>query len=297
MAPAVRGGERCEVAQLTSLLAVQLGVEHPGLLLAVKQPLLQLGQDPTASPAERAASLSALGLCAFIQGSDYLETEGAMRELETVFRCQLHPVVAAAVQSWSLLLSITPPPRVPPIHTSQLPVLNGLLSSGDMSVRLAVGQAIALLFELAEEVGGDQLLETGVGVASHDLIQQLATESDRYTGRRERNTQRSCFRDILSTLEDRSVPDREVRFGVELLALDSWARLIQYGVLKELLGTGLKPHIQGNDLLREIFQLGPAPAITVDTKATRLEKKCYNAAVAKHRSQSRAKQRDKRAIL
>ena len=45
------------------------------------------------------------------------ETEGAMRELETVFRCQLHPVVAAAVQSWSLLLSITPPSRVPPLHT------------------------------------------------------------------------------------------------------------------------------------------------------------------------------------
>jgi hypothetical protein len=243
-----------------------------------------------------------------------------MRELETVFRCQLHPVVAAAVQSWSLLLSITPPSRVPPLHTSQLPVLNGLLGTGDMSVRLAVGQAIALLFEMAEQVGGDQLLETGVGGASHDLIQQLATESDRYTGRRERNTQRSCFRDILSTLEEGSVPDREVRFGVELLALDSWAKLIQYGVLKELLGTGLKAHIQvcgiirtsiiqgqnkvpllvkelfleeeivfitrvkgsivqlytvsaqGNDLLREIFQLGPAPAVTVDTKATRLEK-------------------------
>lgn len=41
--------------QLTSLLAVQLGVDHPGLLQAVKQPLLQLGQDPTATPADRAA--------------------------------------------------------------------------------------------------------------------------------------------------------------------------------------------------------------------------------------------------
>jgi hypothetical protein len=54
---------------------------------------------------------------------------------------------------------------------------------------------------------------------------------------------------------------------------------------------------QGNDLLRDIFQLGPAPAATVDSKASRLEKKYYNAAVAKHRSQSRGKQRDKRAVL
>ena len=43
------------MTQLMSLLAVQLGEEHPDLLLAVKQPLLQLGQDPTASPAERVA--------------------------------------------------------------------------------------------------------------------------------------------------------------------------------------------------------------------------------------------------
>jgi hypothetical protein len=117
-----------------------------------------------------------------------------------------------------------------------------------------------------------QLLDTRVGGESYDLIQGLATESDRYTGRRERNAQRSCFRDILSTLEEGRVPDREVRFGVELLPLDSWARLIQYNVFKELLGSGLKTHIQGNDLLRDIFQLGPAPAATVDSKASRLEK-------------------------
>lgn len=51
----VRGGERCELLQMASLLAVQFGVEHPELLAAMKLPLLQLGQDPTASSAERAA--------------------------------------------------------------------------------------------------------------------------------------------------------------------------------------------------------------------------------------------------
>ena len=65
-----------------------------------------------------------------------------------------------------------------------------------------------------------------MGAASYGLIQKLATESDRYTSRKERNAQRSSFRDILSALRDGSVPDREVRFGVELLPLDSWARLV-----------------------------------------------------------------------
>ena len=151
----VRGGERCELAQLCSLLAVQLGVEHPDLLAAVKLPLLQLGQDPTATTTERAAvsvcvcarvyyidscvcfteSVSSWAVCLHpgirppgktplslpLTGSHLSqETEGAMRELEAVFRCQLSPVVAAAVQSWSLLLSITPASRVPPLHTRYL---------------------------------------------------------------------------------------------------------------------------------------------------------------------------------
>lgn len=80
------------------------------------------------------------------------------------------------------------------------------------------------MFQSAVHPAPPQLLETREGAASYDLIQQLATESNRYTGRKERNTQRSCFRDILSTLDDGSVPDREVRFGVELLVLDSWAK-------------------------------------------------------------------------
>ena len=69
-----------------------------------------------------------------------------------------------------------------------------------------------------------QLLDTSDGAVTYDLIQQLATESNRYTARKERNLQRSCFRDILQTLEDGTVPDREIRFGAEMLTLDSWAR-------------------------------------------------------------------------
>ena len=41
----------------------------------------------------------------------------------------------------------------------------------------------------------------------------------------------------------------------------------------------------------------PAPPVTVATKYSRLEKKYYNAAVAKRRTQARGKQRDKRAVL
>ena len=73
----------------------------------------------------------------------------------------------------------------------------------------------------------------------------MASESNRYTGRKERSQQRSCFREILQSVEvvnvhlsihmfiiylcshliqSGTVPERTVKFGLETLTLDSWAR-------------------------------------------------------------------------
>ena len=69
-------------------------------------------------------------------------------------------------------------------------------------MRLAVGQAVALLFELVKEAN-ESLLDTRDSESAYELIEQLATESDRHTARKERNHQRSCFKDVLNTLDVR----------------------------------------------------------------------------------------------
>ena len=46
-----------------------------------------------------------------------------------------------------------------------------------------------------------QLLDSSDSAVAYDLIQQLATESSRYTARKDRNQQRACFRDFLQTLQ------------------------------------------------------------------------------------------------
>ena len=85
---------------------------------------------------------------------------------------------------------------------SLLPLFNSLLDKmvGVASpARLAIGQAIAVLFELAREVDSD-LLESADSCETYSLIEQLATESNRYTGRKKRNQLRAHFRDVLQTL-------------------------------------------------------------------------------------------------
>lgn len=48
-----------------------------------------------------------------------------------------------------------------------------------------------------------------------------------------------------------------MRFGQEVLCLDSWCRRKQYDVLCQTLGSGLNLHLAENEFLREVFELGP----------------------------------------
>ena len=63
-----------------------------------------------------------------------------------------------------------------------------------------------------------------------------------------------------------------MKIGLEELPLNSWAKLCQYNGFKEMLGSGMDTHLKQNDLLRDVFQMGPAPLHTTHTKASRLER-------------------------
>lgn len=66
----------------------------------------------------------------------------------------------------------------------------------------------------------------------------------------------------------------QVRFGQEVLCLDSWCRRRQYDAMCQTLGSGLNLHLAENELLRDVFQLGPKLILT-DThqlKQSKLER-------------------------
>lgn len=94
------------------------------------------------------------------------------------------------------------------LYFSILPVLSNLLEYTDLTVRLAVGRCVALLFELARDGPNEceELIDSEGSGLLYEAIQQLATESDRHTTRKDRNHTRSCFRDILLSLDVRPHP-------------------------------------------------------------------------------------------
>lgn len=118
----------------------------------------------------------------------------------------------------------------------------------------------------------------------------------------------------------------QVRFGQEMLLLDSWCRKKQYDAFCQVLGSGMNLHLTENELLRDVFELGEklSPLTYASNKQTKQERvrhlnlidfeilsvtyfnKCpmplvfqhlLNAAAFKARTISRGKYRDKRSTV
>ncbi|PNI80507.1 IFRD2 isoform 15, partial [Pan troglodytes] len=68
-----------------------------------------------------------------------------------------------------------------------------------------------------------------------------------------------------------------------------------YTAFKEVLGSGMHHHLQNNELLRDIFGLGPV--LLLDATALKACKHLYNAAAFKARTKARSRVRDKRADI
>lgn len=315
-----RGTEQAAAAQLAPLLCVQLGAfECAEEVYRELAPVLSVvALDKSASPQARSKCCWALGLCSFLAGGEMANVCNYMHSLTSIF-CASYlkgdgsvPIIpsdlavlhAAALSAWSLLLTLMAPSEVYLTFSldndslsPRLYQLCELLESAHLDVRMAAGETIALIYELGREHNED--FQEDMTPQLVDVLRQLATDSHKYRAKKDRKQQRSSFRDILHYVEDGEPPDIQVRFGQEMLALDSWCRKKQYDAFCQVLGSGMNLHLTENDLMREIFNLGErmSPFNSSAQKQTKLERHLINAAAFKARTISRSKNRDKRSVV
>ncbi|XP_041130113.1 interferon-related developmental regulator 2-like isoform X2 [Polyodon spathula] len=311
-----KGGveEQAAAAQVSALLCIQLGgVSEGEEIFKVLQPILStILSDPGANPAARQSCASALGMCCYVAAADNVEDLcKSLSHLESIFtesypkrdgtlpthKPGIQALHCTALQSWSLLITICPASRVDKLLEEHLPRLQACLSSNDVHFRIAVGETIALLIELARESDREFVYED-----TEDLCEQLkglATDSNKYRAKTDRRKQRSVFREVLHSIESEDFTEERIRFSVESIYIDCWVRRRIYDAFKEVLGSGVLHHLQLNQLLRDIFELGPP--LMLDrvsiraSKVSRFEKHLYNSAAFKARTKIRNKVRDKRA--
>lgn len=313
-----RGAEQVSAAALAPLLCVQLGPGDASEQLCKDlRPVLSItAHDNSANPPARAKCCWALGLCAFLAGGEMGDVLELMQQMQAIFAgsylkgdrqlptvsVDIAALHAAALSSWSLLLTLMASGDVyqilncPNNFAPSLVQLSELLQSPHLDVRMSAGEAFALIFELGREFNED--FAEGFTPELVESLRQLATDSHKYRAKKDRKQQRATFRDILHYIEEDLYTDVQVRFGQEALILDSWSRRKQYDVLCQTLGSGLNLHLAENELLREVFQLGPRILITEGhiVKQSKLERHLMNAANFKARTISRSKNRDKRSV-
>ena len=278
----------------------------------LKPLLVQLTTDKTAAAATRAAAATSLaGLC-FLGGGEMAEVVSTMQVLESVFSASyskkdgtipapsadLQALHCAALSSWSLLLTLLTSGDVFRLATTQVSSLRGLLYSSDVDLRITAGESLALVLEFAYDY--DSQYEPNDLEGLIVAVRQLATDSNKSRSKKDRKEQRSSFRDVLRGVEEGEPPSQKVKFGREVLRLDTWFAVLQYQWFCKILGPGINLHLASNHMLREIFELGnPLPTLdgSCSDKPSKEERHAANQLARKIRTGIRGKNRDKRSAV
>uniref|UniRef100_A0A3P8SX41 Interferon-related developmental regulator 2 n=1 Tax=Amphiprion percula TaxID=161767 RepID=A0A3P8SX41_AMPPE len=287
------GEEQAAAATVFALLCIQLGGggEAEEGFKMLRPILTAILMDGTCA--------RSLGMCCYVSaaedGEDLIKS---LALLESVFMSSypnregtlptpkpgssgLH---SAALQAWSLLVTLCPASRLTVLHLPKTPSVS---QSSDVNYRIAVGETIALLdFEVDDS---ETLCE---------CLKSLATDGNKHRAKNDRRKQRSIFREVLHYIENEDFTEEKIRFAVENVYIDGWMRRRIYDAFKEILESGVRHHLQFNPLLRDIFGLGPPlilDAAVKGNKISRFEKHLFNSAAFKARTKQRSKARDKRA--
>uniref|UniRef100_A0A672H2U8 Interferon-related developmental regulator 2-like n=1 Tax=Salarias fasciatus TaxID=181472 RepID=A0A672H2U8_SALFA len=305
--------EQAAAATVFALLCIQLGGgdEAEEGFKMLRPILTAILMDNTAGIAARQSCARALGMCCYVSaaedGEDLIKS---LALLESVFMSSypnregtlptpkpgssgLH---SAALQAWSLLVTLCPASKLTLLLSFHLPKLQACLESSDVNYRIAVGETIALLVELGRDIDEDFEVDDSDGLC--ECLKSLATDGNKHRAKNDRRKQRSIFREVLHYIENEDFTEEKIRFGVEGVYIDSWMRRRIYDAFKEILESGVRHHLQFNPLLRDIFGLGAPLILDATIKANKISRfeKHFKALSPPHsRTKQRNKVRDKRA--
>ncbi|EGT37650.1 hypothetical protein CAEBREN_22763 [Caenorhabditis brenneri] len=175
------------------------------------------------------------------------------------------------------------------------PKIATLLSSTQLEVRLAAAETLAFLHEFMQDS------RPGFRFPNKDhilnLLGEMVNDSSKKKTKKDKRAQRYAVRDIRSFIADEDdAPEVRVKIGQQTLCLNSCAIKIFYDLTCDLLHGGLAQHMKNNEVLRDVFDLGPVqlePEATVNKQA----RLAVHDAADKYRNQARGKQRDKRSVV
>ncbi|KAL7597133.1 hypothetical protein Lser_V15G31249 [Lactuca serriola] len=259
-----------------------------------------------------ASLLDCLAVITFVGGNEPEETDKCMQIMWQVVHPKLGPnvvatkpsppVITAMVSAWSFLLTTMDGWTLDPKSwQGSISYFSTLLEKEDRSIRIAAGEALALIFEIGnlekfsiqEGNNKDVTYIHGLRAKVLNQVKNLSVEAGgKGLTKKDLNNQRNTFRDILEFLEDGYSPETSLKIGGDSLTTTTWCQLIQLNFLKRFLRGGFIKHMQENEFLHDVFDFTPKKKLISGVSGT--EKRMYkspNSALNKARTQYLNKQR------
>ncbi|GKV20074.1 hypothetical protein SLEP1_g30246 [Rubroshorea leprosula] len=226
-------------------------------------------------------------------------------------------IITSVVSAWAFLLTTMDGRKLNPKDWQQsISYFSSLLDKNDRSIRIAAGEALALIFEIGilekfsseGEGSSDGSVQEGnkskeglmhiQGLRAKILnqVRELSAEAGgKGSAKKDLNSQRNLFKDILDFLEDDYTPETSMKIGRDSLNTSTWSQLIQLNYLKHFLGGGFIKHMLENDFLQGVFGFTPTKRLLGgEHHMSSAEKRFFkspNSAANKARTQFLNKQR------
>lgn len=124
-----------------------------------------------------------------------------------------------------------------------------------------------------------------------ESVKILATDSTRHRAKADRASQRTAYRDILSSIETREPPSIPMTIRNQSVYFDSWAKVKQWAALKLVAGEGLDVHASENVRIAGLFDL------SMDNFGARgsMNLRHHDTTVGKSRAKGKKQERVRRA--
>jgi len=319
-----KGNEQAAAANLATSLCIQLRGDADELYRDIKPILVTLMTDNSASILARISAANTLGNLCFLAAPAMAEVQAVMEIFDQIFTthfsrgAELLGLCTATLSSWTLLATVLPLSRVHELLIRHAELFGKLLDATDVDLRIATGEAIAVLFEFLADTqededsdndeaertdnsGREDLERVIIALdALNPKLKQLATDSQKFRSKKDRKEQKSSFRDILRTIEEGDGYYEKVAINKrEKLEIESWAMKKQYEMVCKALTSGTNLHLTENELLRGVFEMGaPIPSLSsVQGNISKHQRQMANQQAFKWRTQTRGKNRDKRSAV
>ncbi|KAE8658965.1 Detected protein of confused Function [Hibiscus syriacus] len=231
-----------------------------------------------------ASVLECLAIITFVGGIGPEETEKSMQIMWQLVHPKLGSnvvtvkpsavAITATVSAWSFLLTTMDGWRLSPkLWQESIEYLYTLLDKDDLSVRIAAGEALAVIFEMGSlekfsaEVKGSNNGSITEGNKSKEgflhiqglrgnilnQVRDLSVEAGgKGSAKKDLNNQRNLFKDVLEFLEDGYCPETSMKIGRDSLQTSTWSQLIQLNFLRHFLGGGFTKHMQVVNLMMHL---------------------------------------------